>query len=165
MRRRYKRKIFEERVRMIRKALPFAGIGADIIVGFPGESGADFEDTLSFVKDLPLSYLHVFTFSERPGTIAETLPGKVQSSEKVNRSKILIDLSEKKTLEFNNMNLGQITDVLFEKTKIEGLITGFSSNYIRVEHPWQARLAGQVKKVRLIGITPSGRMSIELIDR
>ena len=77
MRRRYKREVFQDRVKMIRKMIPYAGIGADVIVGFPGESTADFEDTLAFLDDLPLSYLHVFTFSERPETIAEKLPDKV----------------------------------------------------------------------------------------
>jgi threonylcarbamoyladenosine tRNA methylthiotransferase MtaB len=165
MRRRYKRKIFEERVRMIRKELPYAGIGADIIVGFPGESEADFEDTLSFVNDLPLSYLHVFSFSERPDTVAESLPDKVQPSDKVRRSRILIALSERKAMEFNQLNLGQTTDVLFEKTRVDGFITGFSSNYIRVEYPWQAGLGGLIKKVKLNGISSSGRMNIELTDK
>jgi threonylcarbamoyladenosine tRNA methylthiotransferase MtaB len=165
MRRRYQRKVFEDRVKMIRKELPFAGIGADIIVGFPGESATDFADTVSFVKDLPLSYLHVFTFSERPGTLAESLPDKVNPTEKANRSRSLIQLSEGKAFEFSRLNLGQTTDVLFEKARIDGLITGFSSNYIRVEYPWQAGLGGRVVKVKLNGLSSAGRMSIELIDK
>ena len=164
MRRRYTREIFSGRVKMIREILPFAGIGADVIVGFPGESPDDFEDTYSFIRELPVSYLHVFAFSERPDTVAEKLPGKVSAIEKTNRSKRLITLSENKSLEFNRLNIGRETNVLFEKSRTEGLITGFSSNYIRVEHPWESRLAGAVKKVILNSISPSGRMRVELID-
>lgn len=164
MRRRYKREVFKERIDMIRKMLPYAGIGADVIVGFPGESPADFEDTCSFLNDLPLSYLHVFTFSERPGTVAANLPNKVSPIEKVQRSKQLLALSESKTMEFNKLNIGQSTSVLFEKTGSEGFITGFTSNYIRAEHPWQTRLAGQVKRVNLNSISASGRMRVELIE-
>jgi len=164
MRRRYKREVFRDRVITIRNMMPYAGIGADVIVGFPGESTADFEDTLAFINDLPLSYLHVFTFSERPDTIAEKLPEKVQSGEKARRSKVLIALSENKAIEFNKLNIGQPTDVLFEKSRTDGLATGFSSNYIRVEYPWHAGLAGQIKRVKLNSISSSGRMRAELIE-
>ena len=164
MRRRYTRDIFAARVKMVREKLPLAGIGADVIVGFPGESGSDFEDTYTFLEEMPLSYLHVFTFSERPGTLAEILPSKVSYREKEIRSKRLISLSENKNLEFNKSNIGQITNVLFEKTRSEGFITGFTSNYIRVEHPWQSTLAGLIKEVKLDHISQTGRMSIELMN-
>jgi len=164
MRRRYTREIFYDRVKMIRKLLPFAGIGADVIIGFPGESGSDFEDTWSFLKEIPLSYLHVFTFSERPDTVAEKLPEKVSVGEKIKRSKRLISFSESKAMEFNQLNIGQSTNVLFEKSHSEGLISGFTSNYIRVEHAWQSRLSGQIKKVKLNSISTTGRMRVELID-
>jgi threonylcarbamoyladenosine tRNA methylthiotransferase MtaB len=164
MRRRYTRDVFADRVRIVREKLYLAGIGADVIVGFPGETEADFEDTYSFLEMTPLSYLHVFTFSERPDTIAEKLPLKISFKEKEIRSKRLTALSKKKQLEFNELNIGQITKVLFERTQSEGLITGFTSNYIRVEYPWNSRLAGQIKKVKLTSILPTGRMNIELID-
>jgi len=164
MRRRYTRNVFAARVIMTRKMMPLAGIGADVIVGFPGESASDFEDTFSFLEDMPLSYLHVFTFSERPDTVADKLPGKVSHGEKELRRKRLTSLSEKKNLEFKKLNSGQITKVLFERTRNEGLITGFTSNYIRVEHQWQSSLAGQIKNVRLGTISPTGKMSVELID-
>jgi len=164
MRRRYTREVFENRINVIGKNLHLAGIGADIIVGFPGESPENFEDTYSFLEKMPLSYLHVFTFSERPGTVAENLPEKISHREKEIRSKRLIALSDKKNLEFVNLNIGQITNVLFERTRNEGLITGFTSNYIRVEYPWQSTLAGQIRKVKLKNILETGRMSIELID-
>jgi threonylcarbamoyladenosine tRNA methylthiotransferase MtaB len=164
MRRRYRRELFEERVLSIRNKIQYAGIGADIIVGFPGETGEDFEDTRAFLEKLPLSYLHVFTFSERPGTVAEKLLGKVAPAEKTLRSKTLIRLSEKKASEFFEYNLGRETEVLFERTRTEGMITGFSSNYIRVEFPWNARLAGEIRNVRLEKIASSGRILAEIID-
>ena len=164
MRRRYTRDVFASRLRMVKEKMPLAGIGADVIVGFPGETISDFEDTYSFLENTPLSYLHVFTFSERPGTIAEMLPGKVLFKDKETRSKRLIELSHRKNLIFIEFNIDQVTNVLFEKTYSEGLITGFTSNYIRVEYPWESRLAGQIKKVKLKGISPSGRMSIELLE-
>jgi threonylcarbamoyladenosine tRNA methylthiotransferase MtaB len=163
MRRRYTRDTFAYRVRMILEKIPLAGIGADVIVGFPGESDSDFEDTYSFIEDIPLSYLHVFTYSERPDTVAEKLPGKVLHKDKEKRSKQLIALSRKKKLIFNKLNIGMTTNVLFEKVCNEGMITGFTSNYIRVEYPWESQLAGQIKRVRLNNISPSGKMSIELI--
>jgi threonylcarbamoyladenosine tRNA methylthiotransferase MtaB len=163
MRRRYTREVFASRISAIKEKLPYAGIGADVIVGFPGESEEDFADTLSFLEKMPLSYLHVFTFSERPGTIAENLGGKVSYSEKEMRSKRLSALSEEKNMQFYKMNVGKESSVLFEKTRAEGLITGFTSNYIRVEHPWQSKLAGQIKKVKMTGISQSGKMSVELI--
>ncbi len=163
MRRRYTREVFASTISAIREKLPYAGIGADVIVGFPGESDQDFEDTMSFLEKMPLSYLHVFTFSERPGTIAENLPGKVSFSEKEMRSKRLSALSDEKNLHFYKMNIGKESTVLFEKNRDEGVITGFTSNYIRVEYPWQSKLAGQIKKVRMTGISQNGKMSVELI--
>jgi len=163
MRRRYTRDLFASKIKLVMKKLPLAGIGADVIVGFPGESDSDFEDTYSFLDALPLSYLHVFTFSERPDTVAFQLPGKVSFSEKDKRSKRLIALSQKKNIIFNNMNIGQVTNVLFERNHSQGLITGFTSNYIRVEYPWSPSLAGQVRKVKLNSIGTSGKMNIELI--
>jgi len=163
MRRRYTRDIFTKRVTRVLNKMPYAGIGADIIVGFPGESDSDFEDTYSFIESIPLSYLHVFSFSERPDTVASELPDKVLTREKEIRSKRLISLSKKKNTIFNKMNIGQMTNVLFEKTYSDGLITGFTSNYIRVEYPWESKLAGQIRKVRMNDISSSGKMSIELI--
>jgi threonylcarbamoyladenosine tRNA methylthiotransferase MtaB len=163
MRRRYTRAVFEARISKVLGKMPLAGIGADVIVGFPGETEADFEATYSFLESLPLSYLHVFSFSERPDTVAEKLPGKVPFREKDLRSKRLISLSQNKNLIFNQLNIGQQTRVLFEKTNSDGLITGFTSNYIRVEYPWDSQLAGEIKKVKLTSITHSGKMSIELI--
>jgi threonylcarbamoyladenosine tRNA methylthiotransferase MtaB len=164
MRRRYTRDVFTDRITRIKSSIPLAGIGADLIIGFPGETISDFEDTYSYLSDLPLSYFHVFTFSERPDTIAENLPGKVDYKEKEMRRKKLVALSESKNLEFMKLNIGKSSEVLFEKTRSEGLITGFTTNYIKVEHPWQPALISKIKKVELKSISQSGKMSIELID-
>jgi threonylcarbamoyladenosine tRNA methylthiotransferase MtaB len=113
---------------------------------------------------MPFSYLHVFAFSSRPDTLAEKMAEQVTHGEKEFRSKKLLALSEKKNLEFCKMNIGKVTKVLFEKTRTDGFITGFTSNYLRVEHPWQSKLAGRIKRVKLNSISSSGRISVELID-
>lgn len=164
MKRRYKRELFASKVMKIKEMLPYAGIGADVITGFPGESDADFENTYSFLKEMPLSYLHVFTFSERPGTIAAGLPSKVPSQEKEERSNKLISLSEEKNLQFRRSNIGRETSVLFESSRSEGLITGFTSNYIKAGHKWNSKLTGRVRRVKMTGVLPSGKMNVELID-
>ncbi len=164
MRRRYNRELFEERVKSIKSLIPYAGIGADVIAGFPGETASEFEDTLSFLEKLPLSYLHVFPFSERPGTVAAAFPGKVSSGEKEIRSKKLLALSASKHIEFQSLNIGHTADVLFENTKISGMISGYTGSYIRVQYPWDQELAGAIKRVILTGVSPSGNMSIQLTD-
>jgi threonylcarbamoyladenosine tRNA methylthiotransferase MtaB len=164
MRRRYKTAHFADRIERIKSVIPMAGIGADVIVGFPGESETDFEATRSFLEKIPLSYLHVFSYSSRPGTVAESLPDAVSYSEKENRSKILTGLSHSKSLHFSQLNIGETTEVLFEMTKSDGMITGFTENYLRVEFPWQAKLAGRVVKVKITGVARSGKMSVEILN-
>lgn len=163
MRRRYTTELFAARVNRIKKLMPMSGIGADIIVGFPGETESDFRATYSFIEQMPLSYLHVFSYSQRPGTVAESLPGVVSHSEKENRSKALISLSESKHLIFSQMNIGNITDVLFEKSKTDGMVTGFTENYLRAEYPWNAKFAGKIIRVQITGIADSGRLTLNLL--
>ena len=163
MRRRYNREVFADRVNKIKEIIPFAGIGADVIVGFPGETEEEFEDTFSFIESLPISYLHVFPFSERPGTVAAELSGKVPYKEKEKRSKKLISLSDYKHQKFMEQNIGRNEKVLFEGMENDGFITGFTGNYLRVEYPWKQDFTGQIKRVTMTGIAPSGRISAELI--
>jgi threonylcarbamoyladenosine tRNA methylthiotransferase MtaB len=163
MRRRYKRELFSDKVRKIKDRSPLAGIGADIITGFPGETEEDFNDTYKFIDDLPLSYLHVFPYSERPGTAAVNLPGKVTYHDKELRSKKLHALADLKHREFMRVNTGEEADVLFEHVKTNGMISGFTGNYIRVEYPWKPYLAGKVTRIRMKGVSGSGRMSAEII--
>jgi len=164
MKRRYKRAKFDERVRKIIMEIPLAGIGVDVIVGFPGESDQDFEETFTFMNEMPLSYFHVFNFSERPGTPAGKMDGKVIFRKREERSRRLIWLSEKKHLEFCRLNTGESCDVLFEHTRHEGMITGLTGNYIRTEYPWNSAIAEKIIKVKLTGISVSGRMNVELVN-
>jgi threonylcarbamoyladenosine tRNA methylthiotransferase MtaB len=164
MRRRYKRELFAGRVNKIRDNLPFAGIGADIITGFPGETDEEFEDTFTFLDGMPLSYLHVFTYSERPGTVAENLPLKIPAAVKEMRSKRLSALSEDKTTIFCNRNVNRVATVLFERAVAGEIVAGFTENYIRAEHPLIDGLTGQIRKVLLKCISPSGNMTAELTD-
>lgn len=159
MRRRYRKKLFAVKTGMIRDLIPDAGIGADVIVGFPGETSRDFEETYSFLKEMPLSYLHVFAFSERPGTPAMTMPDKVTSREKEYRSRMLISLSEEKNLEFRLKNIGKKVDVLFEDRRSGNMITGLTPNYIRLEIPWKSSLAGKIARVELTGVSGEKNMT------
>jgi threonylcarbamoyladenosine tRNA methylthiotransferase MtaB len=163
MRRRYRKELFAERVEKIRELIPLAGIGADVIVGFPGETESDFEETFEFLENLSLSYLHVFSYSERPGTVAEALPLKVSPAEKETRSRRLSQLSENKTLEFCKMNTGKEATVLFERSSEPGMVNGFTGNYIRVEHPDTGSLRGEIRRVIIRDFAESGNMNIELI--
>ena len=164
MRRRYRRELFEQRVTFIKKLLPLAGIGADLIAGFPGESDSDFNDTFRFVSDMPISYLHVFRYSDRPGTASEKMTGKIKPSVKETRTRRLSELSDQKHLSFCLHNKGVVSEVLFEGRNGRNLITGLTGNYIRAEHPWDEQLAGQVRKVILKETVPSGNIKAELID-
>jgi len=159
MRRRYKRELFAERVYKIKELLPFAGVGADVIVGFPGEGEAEYEDTYAFLESLPVTYLHVFPFSERPGTMAAGLTDKVPYKEKERRSKDLAQLSGTKHAAFVGQNIGRFEQVLFESSENNGMISGFSRNYLRVEVPWDGGLVGQIKNVKLVSPLKSGRIS------
>jgi threonylcarbamoyladenosine tRNA methylthiotransferase MtaB len=163
MRRRYTRELFSERIEKIRELMPLAGIGADVIVGFPGEMEEDFDDTYKFLENTDLSYLHVFSYSERPGTVAAALPLKVAPAEKERRSKMLSILSELKTTEFCIRNRGIEAMVLFEHSPVNNMIMGFTGNYIRAELPWDEALSGQVRRVVLKNISSDGNVSAELI--
>lgn len=164
MRRRYKREVFAARVELIRKMIPSAGIGADVITGFPGETIDDFEDTFRFIREQPLSYLHVFTFSDRPGTAAAEMPDRIDHKEKERRRRKLIALAEEKHMWFMEQNIGKTVKVLFEKTNQRGIISGFTGNYLRVAYPWQRELAGKIIPVLIKDIAGDGNLVIELIQ-
>jgi threonylcarbamoyladenosine tRNA methylthiotransferase MtaB len=133
MRRRYKRDLYASRVEIIRNIMPHASIGVDVIVGFPGETDALFKDSYAFIQGLDVSYLHVFTYSERPNTPAAEMPGKVPMQVRRTRNEMLRNLSEKKRNAFYMRHIGQVRPVLIEKSKKEGMVTGFTDNYIKVE--------------------------------
>lgn len=164
MRRRYRRDVFYDRVMKIREQIADASIGADLIVGFPGETEEDFKDTYDFLESLPLSYLHVFAFSPRPGTPAEIMTGAVKKSEKEHRSRQLIRLSGRKHTQFMQSLKGKVYEVLFEKRSPDGMLSGLTSNYVRVLVPYRKDLPNTIRKVRLTTIRDDASMNGELIE-
>ena len=145
MRRRYKRELYADRVALIKSIMPHCSIGVDVIVGFPGESDADFMETAEFLKALDISYLHVFTYSERDNTHALGLGPVVPIPLRQERNKILRNLSYKKQMHFNAEHQGQTRKVLFEGEQADGMMEGYSDNYIRVKVP---AIAGWTNSIR-----------------
>jgi threonylcarbamoyladenosine tRNA methylthiotransferase MtaB len=160
MRRRYSRELYAERVSTIKKMMPHSCIGADVIVGFPGESEEFFLDTYQFLNDLDLSYLHVFPYSERAHTDAMLLEGKVPLPERARRATMLRILSEKKQRYFYEQNIGRSVEVLFEQNPVDGFLLGFSENYIRVVAPYQPGWCNALQQVALKRINVAGLVEI-----
>lgn len=144
MRRRYKRKLYTDRVNLIKALLPHASIGVDVIVGFPGETEADFQETYSFLESLPITYLHVFTYSERDNTLAATMKDIVSLSIRQTRNKKLRQLSYQKQEEFNNEFSGTTRPVLFEKEEKTSMMEGYTDNYIRIKTPYKKDWVNQI---------------------
>lgn len=161
MRRRYKRELYAERVEKIKTLMPHACIGVDVIVGFPGETDADFLETYNFLNELDISYLHVFTYSERDNTHAITLPGVVPHKTRSERSKMLHILSEKKRRAFYEKQLGNTFSALFENDIEDGMMQGFTENYVRVTAKYDPLLINTLKKVRLTTLTDKGFAEVE----
>ncbi|MBC6611415.1 tRNA (N(6)-L-threonylcarbamoyladenosine(37)-C(2))-methylthiotransferase MtaB [Hymenobacter sp. BT507] len=161
MRRRYRRELYQERVRLIKEVMPHACIGVDVIVGFPGETEADFLDTYQFLNELDVSYLHVFPYSERANTLAPTLPGRVQDRTRHERTTQLRSLSEKKKRFFYEQHVGQEAEVLFEDDVTNGQMEGFTPNYIRVTAKYDPLLVGELKRLRLSTVTAHNLMEVE----
>lgn len=149
MQRRYKRELYAHRVEKIKFLMPDACIGVDVIVGFPGETDELFNETYEFIKSLDVSYLHVFTYSERKNTLAETFTDTVPISVRKERNHILRQLSQKKQHYFYQQNIGKKHEVLWEHTEKDGLMFGYTENYIKVSAPYQAGLVGKISKVLL----------------
>ena len=152
MKRRYKKEMYKERVRKIKNLMPHCCIGVDVIVGFPGESHEDFLETYNFLNELPVSYLHVFTYSERPNTEAIKLDGVVEMKTRKERNKMLRNLSEKKRRAFYMEHLHQTREVLFESTIENGYMFGFTDNYIKVKTPYNIELANKLVITDILSI-------------
>lgn len=165
MKRRYLRELYADRVREIKSAMPMACIGVDVIVGFPGESDSDFLETYQFLNELDISYLHVFTYSERENTIAATLPGSVPKSVRAERSKMLHILSDKKRRKFYEENLTREATVLFENDVEDGLMYGFTENYIRVVAKYDPLLVNEVRNYRLAEINQNGSVELQELSQ
>jgi len=161
MRRRYRRELYAERVHMIKSLMPDCCIGVDVIVGFPGETREDFLETYRFLNELPISYLHVFTYSERENTIAAQMEGKVPGASRSDRSKMLHILSEKKRRLFYEGQLGKEMEILVEGDEKNGMMHGFSPNYVKVSLPYDPLLVNELIPSKLIGIQADGTVEIE----
>ncbi|MBI1268210.1 MAG: tRNA (N(6)-L-threonylcarbamoyladenosine(37)-C(2))-methylthiotransferase MtaB [Cryomorphaceae bacterium] len=162
MRRRYLTSLYAERVSTIKTLMPHACIGVDVIVGFPGESDDHFDQTYRFLSDLDVSYLHVFTYSERPNTTALRIEDVVPQDVRAERSKMLRILSLKKRRAFYEVHLHSTREVLFEASMEDGKMHGFTDNYIRVETTFDEQLVNKITSVSLESILPSGDVEIAI---
>jgi threonylcarbamoyladenosine tRNA methylthiotransferase MtaB len=156
MRRRYQRDVYTQRVDTIRSLMPDACIGVDVIVGFPGETDADFLETYQYLIDLPISYLHVFTYSERDNTLAAQMPGSVDLKTRAQRSEMLRILSEKKKQAFYRSQLGKERKVLWEAERDGNSMFGFTDNYVKVKTTWNPNIVNTIADVKLLEIDADG---------
>ena len=156
MRRRYQRELYAKRVEQIKTRMPHACIGVDVIVGFPGETDAYFMETYHFLNELPVSYLHVFSYSERVDTLAASLPNPVPKAVRAKRSKMLRGLSLKKRRAFYESQLGTTHEVLFESANKSGYMYGFTANYVKVKAFWNPEWCNTLKQVILTEIDDDG---------
>ena len=161
MRRRYERELYAERVDLIRKLMPNCCIGVDVITGFPGEGEDEFLDTYNFLNELEISYLHVFTYSERDNTPALELDNVVPYADRKKRSTMLRGLSEKKRRAFYESQLDETKRVLFESDVDNGMLYGFTENYVKVEVKYDPVLVNEIKEVKLSSIAETGNVQIE----
>ena len=164
MKRRYMRELYTERVAKIREVMPHACIGVDVIVGFPGETDEHFLETYHFLNDLDISYLHVFTYSERDNTEAVDMDGVVPANVRSKRSKMLRGLSVKKRRAFYESQIGSNRTVLFESENKEGYIHGFTENYVKVKTPWNPELVNTLHEINLTKIDEDGSVRMEFIN-
>ncbi len=166
MRRRYRRALYAGRLERIMRLMPEACIGADVIVGFPAETEARFENTYQFLSELPVAYLHAFTYSERPNTTAVDQPGRmggapVPKGERSRRNRMLRILSQKKQHAFYSRHLGVTRPVLWESTEKNGLMYGFTDNYVKVQRPYDEARVGTIEAVRLGAFAEDGTVTAE----
>ena len=163
MKRRYLREVYTDRVNKIREVMPHACIGVDVIVGFPGETDEHFLETYHFLSKMDISYLHVFTYSERDNTEAASMGNVVPANVRAKRSKMLRGLSVKKRRAFYESQIGTNRTVLFESENKEGYIHGFTENYVKVKTPWNPELVNTVHDVTLTKIDEEGSVRIDFL--
>lgn len=160
MKRRYQRELYVDRVAKIKQLMPNCCIGVDVIVGFPGETQQDFLDTYEFLNGLEVSYLHVFTYSEREQTEAATMKGKVVGSTRFERNKMLHILSDKKRRAFYQSQIGTEEQVLFEDDQKNGFMHGFTKNYVKVKAKYDPLMVNELKQVKLVALTADGEVEV-----
>ncbi|WP_079240557.1 tRNA (N(6)-L-threonylcarbamoyladenosine(37)-C(2))-methylthiotransferase MtaB [Chryseobacterium indologenes] len=161
MKRRYLTKLYNDRVNKIREVMPHAAIGVDVIVGFPGETEERFMETYNFLNELPITYLHVFTYSERENTEAAAMEGVVPVAERKKRNKMLRILSEKKKMAFYQTQLGKTLPVLWEHENKDGKMFGFTENYVRVQKDFDPASINQIEFLNLEKILSDGTVSVQ----
>ena len=160
MKRRYQRELYTERVAKIKALIPNCCIGVDVIVGFPGETHDDFLDTYQFLNELDISYLHVFTYSEREQTAAAEMKGVVAGSTRADRNKMLHILSDKKRRAFYQSQIGTVGEVLFEDDQKDGFMHGFTKNYVKVKAKYDPVMVNEIKRVKLLELTADGEVEV-----
>ncbi|AIH02742.1 tRNA (N(6)-L-threonylcarbamoyladenosine(37)-C(2))-methylthiotransferase MtaB [Riemerella anatipestifer] len=160
MKRRYLTKLYRDRIDTIKSVMPNAAIGVDVIVGFPGETEERFLETYHFLNELPISYLHIFTYSERENTEAVAMDGVVPISERKKRNKMLRILSEKKKMAFYQSQLGKTLPILWEHENKDGMMFGFTENYVRVKKPFDQNSVNQIETLKLNKIETDGTVSV-----
>lgn len=160
MKRRYLTKLYSDRISKIREVMPDCAVGVDVIVGFPGETEEEFLKTYNYLNELPISYLHVFTYSERENTEAVEMEGVVPVSERKKRNKMLRILSEKKKMAFYQTQLGKTLPVLWEHENKSGIMFGFTENYVRVQKPFDESSVNEIEMVKLEKIEADGSVSV-----
>jgi threonylcarbamoyladenosine tRNA methylthiotransferase MtaB len=163
MRRRYTAERYRERIAKIRELMPDSFLGVDVIVGFPGEGEEEFMETYRLLEEVGASFLHIFPFSERPGTPAVTMPGKVQSSVATERVSRLEELSARLHRAFAERFVGTERDVLFESTNHNGVMYGYTDNYLRVAVPFDASVINKIRRVRLDSVDVNGDIRATLV--
>jgi threonylcarbamoyladenosine tRNA methylthiotransferase MtaB len=161
MKRRYLTKLYNDRVNKIREVMPDAAIGVDVIVGFPGETEEIFMETYNFLNELPITYLHVFTYSERENTEAAAMEGVVPIAERKKRNKMLRILSEKKKMAFYQTQLGKSLPVLWEHENKDGKMFGFTENYVRVQKDFDPSSVNKIEFLNLEKILSDGTVSVQ----
>jgi threonylcarbamoyladenosine tRNA methylthiotransferase MtaB len=164
MKRRYRTDLYKNKVEKIVSEIPEACIGADVIVGFPGETDELFDSTLNFIKGLPISYLHVFSYSERENTLAATFDGVVPKQKRTERSKMLRILSDKLQRVHYQKYLGTTQTALMEQENKNGFLVGFTDNYIKVKIPFSEELIQKKIKIKLLSFDKNGQILSEKIN-
>jgi len=164
MRRRYMKELYVDRISKIKEIMPYACIGVDVIVGFPGETDEHFLETYNFLNELDISYLHVFTYSERDNTVAANMKDVVLKNVRSKRSKMLRGLSVKKRRSFYESQINTEKTVLFEGENKEGYIHGFTENYVKVKSPWNPNLVNTLHQVNLSKIDEDGLVRFNFVN-
>lgn len=165
MRRRYDTNLYRSRIEKIKQLMPNASIGVDVIVGYPGETDEEFMKTYNFINELPVSYLHVFTYSERANTTALRINESIPVNVRRDRNKMLRILSDKKKRAFYESNINQQETVVFEEAESNGMMHGFTKNYVKIKTPYNPLMVNQIGHVKMLDLNPDGTMRVELIEQ